>query len=110
MNRFFERMQRFGKSFSARRSQGEIAVKPPPVAEPRTNGISDLISDEAGALERRVLGASAARGEAPSRRPALDRLVAERFVEPGFDSRRGDGVVEHLAERDPRSVSARPPH
>ena len=25
MNRFFRRMQRFGKSFSARRSQGEMA-------------------------------------------------------------------------------------
>jgi hypothetical protein len=27
MNRFFRRMQRFGKSFSARRSQGEMANK-----------------------------------------------------------------------------------
>jgi hypothetical protein len=36
MNRFFRRMERFGKSFSARRSQGEMAVKRPPVAEPRT--------------------------------------------------------------------------
>jgi hypothetical protein len=35
MNRFFRRMQKFGKSFSARRSQGEMAVKPPPVADPR---------------------------------------------------------------------------
>jgi hypothetical protein len=35
MNRFFRRMQKFGKSFSARRSQGEMAVAPP-VAEPRT--------------------------------------------------------------------------
>src|SRR5215211_534436 len=34
MNRFFRRIHRFGKSFSARRSQGEMAVKPPPVAEP----------------------------------------------------------------------------
>ena len=27
MNRFFRRMQRFGKSFSARRSQGEMSNK-----------------------------------------------------------------------------------
>lgn len=27
MNRFFRRMQRFGKSFSARRSQGEMTPK-----------------------------------------------------------------------------------
>jgi hypothetical protein len=27
MNRFFRRMQRFGKSFSARRSQGEMTNK-----------------------------------------------------------------------------------
>jgi hypothetical protein len=30
MNRFFRRMQRFGKSFSARRSHGEMAAKPAP--------------------------------------------------------------------------------
>jgi len=33
MNRFVRRMQRFGKSFSARRSQGEMEPKqPPPVS------------------------------------------------------------------------------
>jgi hypothetical protein len=31
MNRFFRRMRRFGKSFSARRSHGEMTAKP---AEP----------------------------------------------------------------------------
>ena len=36
MNRLFRRMQQFWESFSARRSQGEMVVKPPPVAEPRT--------------------------------------------------------------------------
>jgi hypothetical protein len=35
MNRFFRRMQRFGKSFSARRSQGEMRVKRADVVEPR---------------------------------------------------------------------------
>jgi hypothetical protein len=35
VNRFFRRMQRFGKRFSARRSQGEMAVKRPDVEEPR---------------------------------------------------------------------------
>jgi hypothetical protein len=34
-NRFLRRMQRFGKSFSARRSQGEMAVKEADVPEPR---------------------------------------------------------------------------
>jgi hypothetical protein len=28
MNRFFKRMQRFGKSWSARRSQGEMQPRP----------------------------------------------------------------------------------
>jgi hypothetical protein len=36
MNRFFRRMQRFGKSWSARRSQGEMAPKQPDVNDPRT--------------------------------------------------------------------------
>jgi len=44
MNRFFRRMERFGKSFSARRSQGEMpdtsgevfsANRPPDVASDR---------------------------------------------------------------------------
>jgi hypothetical protein len=35
MNRFFKRMQQFGKSFSARRSQGEMRVKRADVVEPR---------------------------------------------------------------------------
>jgi hypothetical protein len=30
MNRFFRRMQRFGKSFSGRRSQGQMTPKEPP--------------------------------------------------------------------------------
>jgi hypothetical protein len=30
MNRFFRRMQRFGKSFSARRTQGEMPAKQAP--------------------------------------------------------------------------------
>jgi hypothetical protein len=36
--------------------------------------------------------------------------VAERLIEIGFDSRCGDRVVEHLAKRDPRSVSASSVH
>jgi len=35
MNRFFRRMQRFGKSWSARRSQGAMAPKQPDVNDPR---------------------------------------------------------------------------
>jgi hypothetical protein len=35
VNRFFRRMQQFGKSFSARRSQAEMPVKRPDVEEPR---------------------------------------------------------------------------
>jgi hypothetical protein len=35
MNRFFRRMQRFGKSWSARRSQGEMSPAPPPANDPR---------------------------------------------------------------------------
>jgi hypothetical protein len=35
LNRFFRRLQRFGKSFSARRSQGEMAVKRADVPDPR---------------------------------------------------------------------------
>jgi hypothetical protein len=35
VNRFFRRMQQFGKSFSARRSQGEMAAKRPEVQDPR---------------------------------------------------------------------------
>jgi hypothetical protein len=35
VNRFLRRLQRFGKSFSARRSQGEMAVKQPEVEQPR---------------------------------------------------------------------------
>ena len=38
MNRFFRRMERFGKRFSARRSQGEMANKPSDVPDPRTKG------------------------------------------------------------------------
>ncbi len=36
MNRFFRRMQRFGKSFSARRSQGTMANKQREVFDART--------------------------------------------------------------------------
>lgn len=36
MNRFFRRMQRFGKSFSARRSQGEMTNKQGEVFAPDT--------------------------------------------------------------------------
>jgi hypothetical protein len=35
VNRFLRRMGRFGKSFSARRSHSEMAVKRPDVQEPR---------------------------------------------------------------------------
>lgn len=35
MNRFFRRLERFGKSFSARRSQGAMAAKRPDVVDPR---------------------------------------------------------------------------
>lgn len=35
MNRFFRRLERFGKSFSARRSQSQMRVKQPDVPEPR---------------------------------------------------------------------------
>jgi hypothetical protein len=33
VNRFFRRMQRFGKSWSARRSHGEMTPHQPPVAQ-----------------------------------------------------------------------------
>ena len=36
MNRFFRRMQRFSKSFSARRSQGEMTNKQAEVFDART--------------------------------------------------------------------------
>jgi hypothetical protein len=36
VNRFFRRMQRFGKSFSARRSQGEMTNKQREVFDPST--------------------------------------------------------------------------
>ena len=36
MNRFFRRMQQFGKSFSARRSQGEMTNKQAEIFDPRT--------------------------------------------------------------------------
>ena len=36
MNRFFRRMQRFGKSFSARRSQGTMANTQSEVFDPST--------------------------------------------------------------------------
>jgi hypothetical protein len=36
MNRFFRRMQRFGKSFSARRSQGEMPAKRIDAPDPRS--------------------------------------------------------------------------
>lgn len=35
MNRFFRRMERFGKRFSARRSQGEMTNKRADVPDPR---------------------------------------------------------------------------
>jgi len=35
MNRFFRRMQRFGKSWSARRSQGEMTPHQSNVSDPR---------------------------------------------------------------------------
>jgi hypothetical protein len=35
MNRFLRRMQMFGKSFSAHRSQAEMIPKPSQAAEPR---------------------------------------------------------------------------
>jgi hypothetical protein len=35
MNRFFRRLERFGKSFSARRSQGEMTPKQADVVDPR---------------------------------------------------------------------------
>jgi hypothetical protein len=39
VNRFFRRMQRFGKSWSARRSHGEMnARQTPPPPDPRTKG------------------------------------------------------------------------
>jgi hypothetical protein len=38
MNRFFRRMQRFGKSWSARRSHGEMAPKESAVNDPRVKG------------------------------------------------------------------------
>jgi hypothetical protein len=34
-NRFFRRLERFGKSFSARRTQGEMAAQRADVEEPR---------------------------------------------------------------------------
>jgi hypothetical protein len=34
-NRFFRRLERFGKSFSARRTQGEMTARRPDVQEPR---------------------------------------------------------------------------
>ena len=36
MNRFLRRMQRFGKSWSARRSQGEMTNKQPEVFDAQT--------------------------------------------------------------------------
>jgi hypothetical protein len=36
MNRFFRRMQRFGKSWSARRSQGEMTNKQPEIFDAGT--------------------------------------------------------------------------
>ena len=36
MNRFFRRMQRFGKSFSARRTQGQMTNKEREVVKART--------------------------------------------------------------------------
>jgi hypothetical protein len=36
MNRFFRRMERFGKSFSARRSQGEMTNKHDELIKPAT--------------------------------------------------------------------------
>jgi hypothetical protein len=36
MNRFFRRMQRFGKSFSARRSQGEMVNKEREIFDAKT--------------------------------------------------------------------------
>jgi hypothetical protein len=36
MNRFFRRLERFGKSFSARRSQGEMVNKQDEIFDPRT--------------------------------------------------------------------------
>jgi hypothetical protein len=36
VNRFFRRMQRFGKSFSARRSQAEMTNKQAEIFDPRT--------------------------------------------------------------------------
>jgi hypothetical protein len=36
MNRYFRRLQRFGKSFSARRSQGEMTNKETELFHPRT--------------------------------------------------------------------------
>jgi hypothetical protein len=36
MNRFFRRMQRFGKSWSARRSQGEMTNKQPEIFDAAT--------------------------------------------------------------------------
>jgi hypothetical protein len=37
MNRFFRRLERFGKSFSARRSQAGAVPKQIDVEDPRTN-------------------------------------------------------------------------
>ena len=36
MNRFFRRMERFGKSFSARRSQGQMPARQVDPPDPRT--------------------------------------------------------------------------
>jgi hypothetical protein len=45
MNRFFRRMQQFGKSFSARRSQGEMTNKQSEVFAPGTP--QDVTSERA---------------------------------------------------------------
>lgn len=36
MNRYFRRLQRFGKSYSARRSQGEMTNRQDEIFDPRT--------------------------------------------------------------------------
>lgn len=36
MNRYFRRLERFGKSFSARRSKGEMVPRESQVPDPRT--------------------------------------------------------------------------
>jgi hypothetical protein len=48
MNRFFRRMQRFGKSFSARRSQGAMVNKQRDVFDAKTQDVSSVRAKSSG--------------------------------------------------------------